>query len=407
MKKSYVLSLMLIFLTSISFAGTINLPKTGQTKCYDTAGAEIPCADTGQDGEIQAGVAWPEPRFTDHGNGTVTDNLTGLMWTKNANLPNGAMYWYTAIDYCNNLSLSGYTHWRLPNINELESLINANEPNPGTWLVSQGFTNVQASYYWSSTSFAVSPDGAWVVGMWDGYVYAGDKSYYYYYVWPVRGGQCGSLDNSVICLPKTGQTKCYNTSGTEISCSGTGQDGEIQAGVEWPVPRFTDYGNGTVADNLTSLMWMKNANLPGGYRTLQQALDYVKGMNNGTYPNYGYTDWRLPNQKELQSLTDFSQYCPAFPSGNPFTNVSQLDYWSSTSDAHQPAYALTVSMCYGRMGSDSKSNGLGSVWPVRGGQVGPLGCSTWSDVIAKYNTYVSNQADWTDVITCYNQYASH
>ena len=79
MKKIYVLSLLFLFLNSTAFAGTINLPKTGQTKCYETIGVEIPCAGTGQDGEIQAGVTWPEPRFTDHGDGTVTDNLTGLM----------------------------------------------------------------------------------------------------------------------------------------------------------------------------------------------------------------------------------------------------------------------------------------------------------------------------------------
>lgn len=50
------------------------VPKTGQTTCYDANGSVIPCAGTGQDGDIQAGVAWPDPRFTDNGNGTVTDN---------------------------------------------------------------------------------------------------------------------------------------------------------------------------------------------------------------------------------------------------------------------------------------------------------------------------------------------
>lgn len=65
--------------------GEIDLPQTGQTTCYDSAGAVIPCPGTGQDGDWLAGVVWPSPRFT-VGTGAeadcVTDNLTGLMWVK-------------------------------------------------------------------------------------------------------------------------------------------------------------------------------------------------------------------------------------------------------------------------------------------------------------------------------------
>jgi len=78
--------------------GVITLPQTGQTKCYDAGGTEIPCAGTGQDGEWQMGVAWPEPRFTVSGD-CVTDNLTGLMWAKNGNLPGGTRPWQGALDY--------------------------------------------------------------------------------------------------------------------------------------------------------------------------------------------------------------------------------------------------------------------------------------------------------------------
>ena len=58
--------------------------KTGRTTCYGPDGIVIPCAGSGQDGELQKGVAWPNPRFTDNGDGTVTDNLTGLIWLKHA-----------------------------------------------------------------------------------------------------------------------------------------------------------------------------------------------------------------------------------------------------------------------------------------------------------------------------------
>src|SRR4030067_2752761 len=90
-----------IFISTSAFASPVNLPQTGQSKCDDTAGVEIPCAGTGQDGEIQAGVAWPSSRFTLSGD-CVTDNLTGLMWPRNGNLAGTTINWDSAIDYANN-----------------------------------------------------------------------------------------------------------------------------------------------------------------------------------------------------------------------------------------------------------------------------------------------------------------
>ncbi|MCX5885618.1 MAG: DUF1566 domain-containing protein [Proteobacteria bacterium] len=341
----------------------LNLPRTGQTNCYDTNGNQIPCAGTGQDGEIQAGVAWPSPRFTVSGD-CVTDNLTGLMWAKNGNPLTGYKTWNAAVYYCNNLTLCGYDDWRLPNVNELESLVNGAESNPATWLNTQGFTNVQANYYWSSTTNAYSTVSAWSVTMDDGYVGEYGKSSLYY-VWPVRSGQDSSYPAPVW---KTGQTTSYET----------GDDGDLEKGVAWPVPRFTNPDGKTpvngnvVVDQLTGLMWTMNANLFGVDKTWQQALDYVKEMNNGNYENLGYTDWRLPNRKELHSLTDYSRYNPALPSGHPFTNVQANYYWSSTTYASYTDVAWYVLMLYGRVEIYGKSSSS-YVWPVRSGQAGPLG----------------------------------
>jgi hypothetical protein len=372
MKKIICLTVtLMVLMAGFAFAGTVNLPKTGQTNCYDKLGSEITCTGTGQDGEIQAGVEWPSPRFTVSGD-CVIDNLTGLMWTKDASLPDDTKTWQEALDYVAGMNSGtysnfGYSDWRLPNVNELESLVNANEADTATWLNTQGFTNVQASYYWFSTTLAGYPGYAWVILMWSGSVGNDFGKSYFHYVWPVRSGQCGSFDNSVICLPKTGQTKCYNTSGGEIPCAGTGQDGEIQAGVEWPEPRFTDNGD-VVTDNLTGLMWTKNANLPGGTTNWQQALDYA---NNLTLA--GHSDWRLPNRKELYSLTDFSRYNPSLPTGHPFTNVQANYYWSSTTFADYPDGAWVIYMWAGYVDGGDKSYGYYYVWPVRGGQSGPLG----------------------------------
>jgi hypothetical protein len=62
--------------------------QTGQDTCYGAGGGVIDCAGTGQDGELQTGLAWPAARFVDNGDQTVTDSLTGLIWTKDANLMN-------------------------------------------------------------------------------------------------------------------------------------------------------------------------------------------------------------------------------------------------------------------------------------------------------------------------------
>ena len=93
------------------------------------------------------GVAWPTPRFTDNGNGTITDNLTGLMWDKTGNRF-GWSQWAQALTDCNDLSLGDHSDgWRLPNVNELKSLLNDGQADSAAWLNEQGFSNVTADHY--------------------------------------------------------------------------------------------------------------------------------------------------------------------------------------------------------------------------------------------------------------------
>jgi len=167
------------------------LPRTGQTTCYDINGYVIACAGTGQDGDCKIGVPWPEPRFNDHGNGTVTDNLTGLMWTKDTRLINPVgsvqMDWQEALDACNNLLFGSYDDWRMPNIVELVSL--KDHENSGIMFpVGHPFSNVSQGYYWSSTTNGDEPSRAWVfnTGTISGHGGA-DKVDAGRIVWPVRG----------------------------------------------------------------------------------------------------------------------------------------------------------------------------------------------------------------------------
>jgi hypothetical protein len=349
-----------------------NVPSTGLTKCYNSLGSEINCSGTGQDGEIQAGVAWPNPRFIVSGE-CVTDNLTGLVWAKNGNLPNGAKIWQQALDYIASMNsgagLCSFNDWRLPNMKELESLINAGEEHKAIWLNGEGFINVQGTLltklnsdvYWTSSSNERYPSNAWNFYMWMNYENYLQKNGSSFYIWPVRGGQSGG----VVSLPKTGQTKCYNSSAVSINCSGTGQDGEIQAGVAWPNPRFSVNGD-CVTDSLTGLMWTKNANLPITSRTWQQALDYIVSMNNGA-GLCGFHDWHLPNLNQLKSLVNLGELSQAtWLNGIGFINVQPNFYWSSTTDAGSVASAHYADMSYGGLGTNNKSTYL-YVWPVRTG----------------------------------------
>jgi hypothetical protein len=166
---------------------------------------------------------------------------------------------------------------------------------------------------------------------------------------------------------------------------GTGQDGEYQNGVASPNPRFTDTNDGTVTDNLTGLVWLQDANCMATYYqhiyndypdvgrvTWQHAHDFVAGINNGTFPSCsaGYTDWRLPNRFELESLLDISGYgyyedYRALPSGHSFINV-EIGYWSSTStECSNNAWNINL---YSNGYLSNNTAGPRHVWPVRGGK---------------------------------------
>ena len=184
--------------------------KTGQKKCYQRNGnrwVEHPCNDATpakQDGALRRGVALPNPRFTDNENGTVTDNLTGLIWLKNANAF-GTKNWQGALDAANTLASGQHKlsdgstagQWRLPNVRELCSLIDYGYHDPalcnteGTekWTNGNPFNDVQPNRYWSSSTNSYYAADGWYVNLSNGFVYTNSKKSLINYVWPVRGGQ--------------------------------------------------------------------------------------------------------------------------------------------------------------------------------------------------------------------------
>jgi hypothetical protein len=148
-----------------------------------------------------------------------------------------------------------------------------------------------------------------------------------------------------------------------------GDDGNLQKGVATTGPRFTDNNNGTITDNLTGLIWLKDATCLD-QRNWTNALAAVGNLASGTC---GLNDssttgqWRLPNIRELESLVDHGATIPALPASAPFTNFQGSRYWSSTSSAGSPASnALDVNFNVGSVeGSDKSGNYY--VIAVRGG----------------------------------------
>ncbi|MFP4068328.1 MAG: DUF1566 domain-containing protein, partial [Spirochaetaceae bacterium] len=172
-------------------AGPAELPKTGQTDTYAPV----------DDGDLQTGVAWPNPRFESNGDETITDRLTGLVWTQDGDSPGPAacdntgeqMTWQEALDHVaclNEEEYLGFDDWRLPNVNELESLYHAGEESSREWLNDQGFSNLNSGAHWSSTSYAPkgAEDFAWWSNYGSGITQGSDKTGQSAQVWPVRAG---------------------------------------------------------------------------------------------------------------------------------------------------------------------------------------------------------------------------
>jgi len=171
--------------------GGHELPDTGQHKCYNNT-EEIACPSEGQDFYGQdANYNSPasSPSYTDNGD-TVTDNITGLEWVKDATstgcFSGSKMPWEVALSSCANLVYAGHDDWRLPNVKELMSIVDYGSSSPA--INEPPFANTKLdNYYWTSTTYVPGGSVAWLVSFDDGDVgYSGKVGSYY--VRPVRGG---------------------------------------------------------------------------------------------------------------------------------------------------------------------------------------------------------------------------
>ena len=204
--------------------------------------------------------------------------------------------------------------------------------------------------YWASAACGEGGSSCWASGgKWyasecqnigaEGTCYIDDTTRYVY-------GEARTL------FPATGQTTCYNADGDLISCSGTGQDGELQMGA---TRSYTDNADGTTTDDNTGLMWCDDGNsacaYSGGTRTWTQALTFCNGLTFATH-----TDWRLPNIIELHSLSfnDPTEE-PPLVDHSYFSNFKNGNYWSSTTSVYSDFFNIAYPIDFGRFDNSRRS----------------------------------------------------
>jgi hypothetical protein len=300
------LAVLLLGLVTPVFAVEYPIPDTGQDLCYDWE--RILCDEWHMDGPNQVCDSDPycpavgedfygqdaqynsnPPDMTDNGDGTVTDNLTGLIWEQKNEANDPLTYTYNdAAAYCDNLSLGGFDDWRMPSRKEYSTILNLGRLSPSLDTTYFPFfirTNPTDIYYWTSSDYHDDPSQSWIMQLSFGIIDKGAKVSLY-------------------------KVRCVR-------------------GTPDPAASYTANGNGTVTDNVTGLMWEQKTD-DGGNRdkdttyTWKDALAYCENLVLGSF-----SDWRLPNPKELERLVDLSTSSPAIDTAQ-FPHTSNGYYWTSS-----------------------------------------------------------------------------
>ena len=241
-----------------------------------------------------ADYAGNAPAFKDNGDGTVTDRLTGLVWQK---ADGGEMTWEKAKDYAKALRLAGRKDWRLPTSMELFALTNQGMHGPA--MDTSVFTRSEARYWWTNSPRADDASKVWLVN---------------------SGGGIGAHAKTET-VSAGGERPVHVRCVAGASVTGTG-------------PALAENGDGTVTDRRTGLTWQKIG--PAKPMTWEEALracDALKATSRGP--------WRLPNIKELRSLSDDAKIRPSLDR-KFFPEAKAANYWSSTTQSNRPGRAWLV-----------------------------------------------------------------
>ena len=309
---------------------------TNQAWCYgNTYSMTCPgqgAAFFGQDAQYSGA----QPSYTDNGDGTITDNNTGLMWQKD---PGEKMTFSQAVAGADSFSLAGYTDWRLPTIKELYSLIlfSGMDPSGDMYGDTSGLTPfIDTDYF--DFEYGDTSAGERIIDSQfaSKNVYVGDG----FDAETVFG--VNFADGRI----KGYGTQMFNQEKTFFVLY-------VRGNTSYGQNSFTDNGDGSVADAATGLLWTQADS--GCGMVWEDALAYCENLDTA-----GRTDWRLPNAKELQSIVDYDRapsytnsaaIDPVFEATSITSEGGEIDwpyYWSSTTHANLLGGSSAAYLSFGR-----------------------------------------------------------
>ena len=209
----------------------------------------------------------------------VTDSLYGFMWQDSDNIGDLTYTWSEAVAYCDGLNYAGYSDWRLPTIKEIETAIDYSQ---------HSLNSVFENKSWTWTSSESIDDTAWV--------YTSYGNLYYQFI------EMTGLSDSIY----------YKVSKFPVRCVRSGEDVEVT---------YVRNSDETVSSDESKLMWQDNYDSESENLLWEEAIDYCENLSLA-----GYSDWRLPNVRELKNILD-TKNANMY---SVFENSDMTNYWSAT-----------------------------------------------------------------------------